>query len=443
MRLTFGAGGLVGLCLAAGCGSAAIADGDAAMASKDYAAAVGHYRTAKADGEAGADFEAKLGEAQRLAAEAATAEARGHEQAGRWTKAVEAWESARRFNPTDQALITQAQGATGRAAAALAERAAAARRSGDLAGAAESLRRAVEWDDAEPVHRTALAAVLVEMGKAAAGGRDVAGAIAAYGEAATLDPENRDAADGLALQTETRGRVEAAVQAARDAQAKKDLDEALKQLDAALVLWPAHAPASALRAAIATDKQFLDHLRQGTADLNQQRWDAAITAFNAAAALRQNDLLTERRNTAYRGKWTAEGEAAAAAGDWPKAVEAYEQARRYAADGSAEFDDLAKRIRRAHYERLMVEGRRLEADRKWVAAAKIYAQVKAQYADAVDDALNRRIIAVEEYIARIQCELCQGTKLEPVIDLESGKTVGEKTCTRCDGTGQELKLKAR
>ncbi len=428
---------------AAGCGSAAIAEGDAAMERQEYAVAVGHYRTAKADGEADEAFLAKLAEARRLATEAGMAEAQAHEAGGRWTEAVDVWEATRRLNPMDSALLEAADGAAGRAAAALAERAAAAQSAGKLDAAEAGLRRAVEWRPEESRYASALAGVLTARGKSAAGRREVAAAVAAYGEAAKLDPGNAAAAEGFALQTATRDRVVAAVAAANAAQAAKDLDEALKQLDGALVLWPEHGPAKALRAAIADDKQFLDHLRQGTADLNQRRWDAAITAFNAAATLRQNDLLTERRNAAYRGKWSAEGDAAAESGDWPKAIESYEQARRYAAEASPEFDALAKQVRRGHYERLMAQGRQLEADRKWVAASQVYAEVKSKYAADVDDELNRRIIAVEEYIVRIQCELCLGKKMEPVIDLDTGETVGEKECTRCDGTGRETKLKAR
>lgn len=431
------------LSLAAGCGSAAIADGDAAMEREEYAAAVGHYRTARASGEGGGDLDAKLANAQSLAADREKETALGLERAGNWTDAIAAWEGARRLNPTDAGLIDEAQGAAGRAAAALAERAAAAQASGDLAAAETSLRRAVEWDGGEARYRVALAAVRTAQAKAAAGAREVDRAVAAYGEAANLDPANAEAAEGLKLQGETRERVEAAVTAARTARDAKDLDAALEHLDAALVLWPSHPPATALRKEIADDKQFLDHLRQGTADLNQKRWDAAIAAFNAAAALRTNDLLTDRRNTAYRGKWTTEAEAAVAAKDWPKAIEAFEQARRYAAEGSPEADELAMRVRQGHYERLMEMGRTAEAKRDWVAASKVYAEVKSTYADAVDDALNRRIIAVEEYIARIQCELCLGKKVEPIIDLDTGKEVGEKACTRCDGTGIELKLKAR
>lgn len=430
----------------AGCGSALVADGDAALAAKRYEEAAAKYGEARAKGEGGAEIDAKLAEASKLAAAERRGQAETAEQAKRFEEAIGHWERAAALAPGDASIGVALDAARGKAGEQAFTAADQAERAGKLDEAVSGYRKAVGHAPKQRLFASALSRARSAQGKALADGRDLPAAVAAYQDAVAIDAENGEARDQLALHEARLAKVHECVAAGDKAKADNDQDAAVKAYDAALELWPGHPDAAKKRDEVIADKLFLDHFRLGKSHLESREYEKAIAAFNDAAKLKQTDLLAQHRNEAYREKWNAEGDLHAASNGWEKALEAWDQALRYAEGVPAAKQALAEKVKTGTCKKWMALGMRHEANREWIQACRAYEKLKAEFPDMLGDPeLVKRIVSVREKLVEVQCNICRGKGREQKYKFTAdGKQVpaGEGPCGKCDGTGHELRVKA-
>jgi tetratricopeptide (TPR) repeat protein len=434
--------GLVG----AGCGSALVAEGDAAVAAKRYEDAVAKYAAARTAGEGGAEVDGKLAEASKLAAGERRAQAEAAERRGAFDEAIGHWQRAAELQPGEASAGVALDAARGKAAEAASRVGEAARGAGKLDDAVAAYRRALGHRPKERLYAGACSRARAAQGKALADALDVPGAVAAYRDAVAIDADNAEARDQLALHEARLNKVHEHVAAGDKAAAENDQDAAVKAYDAALALWPGHPDAAKKREAVIQDKRFLDHYRTGVSHLESREYEKAIEAFNAAGKLRQTDLLSQKRNVAYREKWTAEGDLHAASKAWEQALEAWDQALRYAEGEAAATQALVDKVKKGTCEKWMALGMRHEVNREWIQACRAYEKLKAEFPDMLGDTeLVKRLVSVREKLVEVQCNICRGKGREQKFKFTpDGKQVpaGEGPCSKCDGTGHELRVKA-
>jgi len=198
-------------------------------------------------------------------------------------------------------------------------------------------------------------------GRQALEANDVETAISAYEIAAAIDPDNREATQGLA-RAQKREQVLAHMAQGRDARRRGELTVARDAFKSAADLDPAYEPARAalreVEVAIA-DRRFAEAMSAVFAEIEAGRFEAAERALASARAINPQDEAISRaahqlemaREQATLARLRTQASDQVAAESWAAAVETYRAALEVDPNASFAVQGLPQAYRRAEIDR--------------------------------------------------------------------------------------------